>query len=349
MTEHEPMRTTTQDTADPARQPDGGPFLEVDRLSRHFALRQGLLGGRTILRAVDDVSFAIARGETLGLVGESGSGKSTVARMIARLTRPTSGRVLLRGRDVWDGPAEARTALPRQVQMIFQDPYSSLNPRKRVGWTVAEGLRVQGIGTAAEQRDRVREVMDWVGLLPEHALRYPHEFSGGQRQRIAIARALVLAPELVVCDEPVSSLDVSIQAQVLNLLRDMQAKLGLTYLFISHDLAVVSHVSDRVAVMYLGRIVELAGRDAIYDNPLHPYTRALLAAVPRPDPECGPDRAATSGQGALGGQAGLVGLAEDRPDAGCPFHPRCPEARDACRDEAPRLREAVPGHFVSCY
>ncbi len=317
--------------------PDG--HLELRDVVKHFSVKSGRLGVAPVrLRAVDGVSLSVRRGETLGLVGESGCGKSTLARLILRVYRPSSGDILLSGRSVWCDDAALINEFPRKVQMIFQDPFSSLNPRQKVGSAIAEGLRIHRIGDRASQRARVAELLDQVGLGAEFAGRYPHEFSGGQRQRVAIARALALGPELVVCDEPVSALDVSIQAQVLNLLLDLQERLGLTYLFISHDLSVVSHVSDRVAVMYLGRIVELAAADELYATQLHPYTRALLAAAPRADPNR--RLSAPSLRGDIPSPV--------NPPRGCPFHPRCPQAMPHCANLRPTWTEAAPGRFVAC-
>lgn len=319
--------------------PDAGsPILELAGVSRHYTTREGFFARRErVVRAVDGVDLAVAPGETLGLVGESGCGKSTLARLAVGLEPPSGGAVRLDGFDPWAGTRAERRRLPRLVQMIFQDPYSSLNPRLPIGWTVAEGLRAMGVGTARERRARVGELLDQVGLLPEHARRFPHQFSGGQRQRVAIARALALAPALLVCDEPVSALDVSVQAQVINLLADLKARHGLAYLFISHDLAVVGHLSDRVAVMYLGRVMELAPARALYAGALHPYTRALLAAVPGLDP----------------GSRRRAALPGETPDpaaapSGCVFHPRCDRAVPGCAEEAPALAEVAPGHFARC-
>jgi oligopeptide/dipeptide ABC transporter ATP-binding protein len=320
----------------------GDVLLEVSRLVKHFEVGGGVFGGGAgLVRAVDDVSFVLRRGETLGLVGESGCGKTTTGRCILRLERPTSGRIVFEGRDLATlGDAQLR-AVRRRMQVIFQDPYSSLNPRMTVGQIVAEPLAVHGIvPDRAERASRVRELLSHVGLLPQHARRYPHQLSGGQRQRVGIARALAVEPSLLVCDEPVSALDVSIQAQIINLLEDLQAEFGLTYLFIAHDLAVVRHISDRVAVMYLGKIVELADRKALYDDPLHPYTRALLSAVPIPDPQLEACRERT----VLAGEV----PSPLTPPSGCVFHPRCPIAVDRCPTVVPELREVKPGHWAAC-
>ena len=315
----------------------GAPVLELSDVARHYASRRGFFGGATrSVKAVDGVDLTVAPGETLGLVGESGCGKSTLARLAVGLEPPSRGTARLCGIDPWTGDAASRKRLPRLVQMIFQDPFGSLNPRLPIGWTVAEGLRAMGM-PARERRERVAELLAQVGLLPEHARRFPHQFSGGQRQRVAIARALALSPALIVCDEPVSALDVSVQAQVVNLLYDLKERLGLAYLFISHDLAVVGHLSDRVAVMYLGRIVELAPARTLYAGAVHPYTKALLAAVPGLDP-------------ARRLPAALAGETPDpaAPPPGCAFHPRCDRAGPECRRDMPPLAEIAPGHFARC-
>jgi len=320
----------------------GEVILEVRDLVKHFEVGGGLLGGPPgLVKAVDGVSFAIRRGETLGLVGESGCGKTTTGRCILQLERPTSGQVIFEGVDLTKlGQVELR-AVRRRVQVIFQDPYSSLNPRMTVGQIIAEPLGVHGIVPERRAREaRMKSLLDRAGLLPAMALRYPHELSGGQRQRVGIARALAMEPSLIVCDEPVSALDVSIQAQIINLLEELQAEFGLTYLFVAHDLSVVRHISDRVAVMYLGKIVEITDRKSLYDNPLHPYTKALLSAVPIPDPavEAGRERTV------LGGEV----PSPLNPPSGCVFHPRCPIAIDDCSRAVPELREIRPEHRVAC-
>jgi oligopeptide transport system ATP-binding protein len=312
------------------------PLLEVRNLVKHFQ------AGRGLVRAVDGVSFTIEKGETLGLVGESGCGKTTTGRCILQLERPTSGQVMFEGVDLTTLNQKQLRAVRRKVQVIFQDPYSSLNPRMTVGQIIAEPLSVHGlVPGAAGRAARVKDLLTRVGLLPRHAQRYPHEMSGGQRQRVGIARALAMEPSLIVCDEPVSALDVSIQAQIINLLEDLQAEFGLTYLFIAHDLAVVRHISDRVAVMYLGKIAETADRKSIYDNPRHPYTKALLSAVPIPDPELEMKRERI----VLGGEVPSA----LNPPAGCVFHPRCPIAVERCRHEIPLLRDLIAGHAAACH
>jgi oligopeptide/dipeptide ABC transporter ATP-binding protein len=322
--------------------PVAGPLLDVRNLKKHFPVTAGLFGRRTgLVKAVDDVSFTIDRGQTLGLVGESGCGKTTTGRSILRLEEPTAGHVLFEGRDLAAmSPAELR-GIRRRIQVIFQDPYASLNPRMTVGQTVGEPMQVHGlVKRGAETRERVAELLRTVGLLPILADRYPHMLSGGQRQRVGIARALAVEPAFVVCDEPVSALDVSIQAQIINLLEDLQGRFGLTYLFIAHDLSVVRHIADRVAVMYLGRIMELADRDELYARPRHPYTQALLSAVPIPDPVVEASRRPTILAGEVPSPL--------NPPSGCVFHPRCPIAVDDCRRAVPELRELAPGHRVAC-
>jgi oligopeptide transport system ATP-binding protein len=311
-------------------------LLEVQNLVKHFIV------GRGIVRAVDGVSFSIERGETLGLVGESGCGKTTTGRCILQLERATSGAVIFEGRDLTTLSEAELRPVRRKVQVIFQDPYSSLNPRMTVGQIIAEPITVHNIVSGAAARAaRVKDLLARVGLLPAHAQRYPHEMSGGQRQRVGIARALAMEPALIVCDEPVSALDVSIQAQIINLLEDLQSEFGLTYLFIAHDLAVVRHISDRIAVMYLGKIAEMADRKSIYDDPRHPYTRALLSAVPIPDPELEMKRERI----VLGGEV----PSPLNPPGGCVFHPRCPIAVERCRHDVPLLRDLSPGHAAACH
>jgi oligopeptide/dipeptide ABC transporter ATP-binding protein len=310
---------------------------------KHFQVSSGFFGSQSgLVRAVDGVSFSIKRGETLGLVGESGCGKTTTGRCILQLERPTSGQVIFEGQDLTALAGSALRDVRRRIQVIFQDPYSSLNPRMTVGQIVAEPMKVHGLVPDGEARaGRVRDLLARVGLLPQHARRYPHEMSGGQRQRVGIARALAMEPTLIVCDEPVSALDVSIQAQIINLLEDLQTDLGLTYLFVAHDLAVVRHISDRVAVMYLGKIVEIADRNDLYHEPLHPYTRALLSAVPIPDPLLEASRERMVLRGEVPSPL--------NPPSGCVFHPRCPIAIDRCRVDVPQLRGLRPGHEGACH
>ena len=319
------------------------PLVEVNNLKMYFPVTSGVIFQRKIadVKAVDNVSFTINKGETLGLVGESGCGKTTTGRCLLQLHRPTEGEVLFNGEDLTQMGSRQLRQMRREMQVIFQDPYGSLNPRMTCGDIIGEPLKVHKLtNSKAEYRDRVSELLTTVGLSPYMSDRYPHEFSGGQRQRIGIARALAVNPSFIVCDEPVSALDVSIQAQVINLLEDLQEELGLTYLFIAHDLSVVKHISDRIAVMYLGHIVEIADRNELYDNPLHPYTKGLLSAVPIPDP-------------LLEAQRERIILSGDvpsplSPPSGCVFHTRCPIASEECEVEMPELREVSPGHWVSC-
>jgi oligopeptide/dipeptide ABC transporter ATP-binding protein len=316
------------------------PVIRVADLKKHFPIRRGILRRLTgHVHAVDGVSFDIGEGETLGLVGESGCGKSTVGRVVLRLIDPTAGSVQLRGQEITQLGKRAMRPLRRQMQIVFQDPFASLNPRMRAGAIVGEPLRVHGVANAAERADRVAQLFRRVGLRPAQMRNYPHEFSGGQRQRISIARALALDPQFIVADEPVSALDVSIQAQVINLLTELQRELRLSYLFISHNLAVVEHISHRVAVMYLGRIVEHADKTELFARPLHPYTEALLAAVPLPDPALKRTKLRVEGDVP----------SPIRPPPGCHFHPRCPYAEARCRVEVPMLREVAAGHLVACH
>ena len=316
------------------------PVLEVDGLKQHFPIKRGILG-RTAgyVYAVDGVSFTIGAGETLGLVGESGCGKSTVGRTILRLIEPTAGTIRIEGTDITSLSKSELRPFRREMQIIFQDPFSSLNPRKTAGEIVGELLEVHRIATGKAKEERVVSLFEKVGLRPAQMRSYPHEFSGGQRQRIGIARALALNPRLIIGDEPVSALDVSIQAQVINLLMDLQAELGLSYLFIAHDLAVVEHISHRIAVMYLGKIVEHTDKRTLFTRPRHPYTEALLSAVPVPNPSLKRKRRIIQGDVP----------SPISPPAGCHFHTRCPYAEERCRMEAPSLREIEPGHWVSCH
>jgi len=316
-----------------------GNLLEVRGLKKHFPIRRGVFSRVSgYVRAVDGVDLTLRRGETLGLVGESGSGKTTTGRCILRLMEPTGGSIRFEGEDLLSLSPSGMRKMRREMQVIFQDPYGSLNPRMKVGSIVGEPLAIHRIARGAEREDQVRELLKRVGLEPSAMGRYPHEFSGGQRQRIGIARALALRPKLIICDEPVSALDVSIQAQVVNLLMDLQEEFSLTYLFIAHDLSVVEHISDRVAVMYLGKIVEVADAATLYRDPKHPYTKALLSAIPVPDPESRPRRILLKGD--------LPSPAS--PPTGCAFHPRCPVAVESCSREEPPLLDLGGGHQASC-
>lgn len=322
----------------------GSPLLEVKGLKKYFPIRRGLLQKTVgLVKAVDDVSFFVNQGETLSLVGESGCGKTTTSRCILRAIKPTDGEILLmdggQAVEVTTLPGSELRSLRRQMQMIFQDPFASLNPRMTLLDIVGEPLLVHGVGTSRERTERVVELLRLVGLRPEYMRRYPHAFSGGQRQRIGIARALALNPRLVVADEPVSALDVSVQAQILNLLLELQERLGLTYLFVAHDLSVVKHISARVAVMYVGRIVETAPTEELFATPKHPYTEALLSAVPKPDPRLRTERIVLQGEVADPANA----------PSGCHFHPRCKYAQDVCREKTPLQEEIAPNHFVRCH
>ena len=319
------------------------PLLEVRGLRMHFPISEGIVRRRSVgeVKAVDGIDFVVGRGETLGLVGESGCGKTTTGRCILRLEKPTAGEIIYDGVDIASLGQKDLIKLRQKIQVIFQDPFSSLNPRMKVGQIIAEPMYVHGIEPDSAKREaRVRELLTICGLNATFADRYPHEMSGGQRQRVGIARALAMNPEFIVCDEPVSALDVSIQAQVINLLEDLREKFGLTYLFIAHDLSVVRHLCQRMAVMYLGRIVELADSDELFDNPQHPYTKALLAAVPVPDPLVEQGRVFRPVQGEVPSPI--------NPPSGCVFHPRCPIAVESCRNARPETRELRPGHFVAC-
>jgi oligopeptide/dipeptide ABC transporter ATP-binding protein len=320
----------------------GTPLIEVRHVKKYFPIRKGLLQ-REVARvhAVDDVSFAVREGETLGLVGESGCGKSTLGRTIVRLLEPTDGQILFQGRPIEKLGARRLRPLRREMQMVFQDPYASLNPRKRIGQIIGDPLKIHGIGDKRERKAQVEQLLETVGLSPEHYNRFPHEFSGGQRQRIGIARALALRPKLVVADEPVSALDVSIQSQMLNLLEDLQDEFKLTYLFIAHDLGVVRHVSDRIAVMYLGKLVELSPAEVLYRRPIMPYTEALLSAVPIPDPDLAAKRKRIVLEGDVPSPI--------NPPSGCRFHPRCRYATQVCREVEPPLADYGNGHLAACH
>ncbi|HEY88484.1 MAG TPA: dipeptide ABC transporter ATP-binding protein [Thermoflexia bacterium] len=315
-------------------------LIQVEHLVKYYPVYGGVFRHVVAwVKAVDDVSFGIKEGETLGLVGESGCGKSTVGHTMLRLLAPTGGQVKFDGVDILAAPERTLKNIRRNLQIVFQDPFASLDPRLPIGESIAEGLKIHKIGTPQERFERVLEVLSKVGLEDYHAMRYPHEFSGGQRQRIGIARALVLQPQFIVLDEPVSALDVAIQAEVLNILKYLQRDLGLTYLFIAHNLAVVEHISDRVAVMYLGKIVELAGRDELFRNPLHPYTRALMSAIPIPDPTLKREQIILKGDVP----------SPLNPPPGCRFHPRCPQAMPICSQQEPEMQEAAPEQWVCCW
>ncbi len=318
----------------------GQDLVQIEHLTKFFPVRAGLMQ-RIVnwVKAVDDVSFTVKKGETLGLVGESGCGKTTVGRSMLRLIEPTSGSVRFDGRDVLKLRGNELKQVRRDMQIIFQDPYASLDPRVPIGESVMEGLHIHNIGSPKERFDIMLDTLKKVGLEDYHARRYPHEFSGGQRQRIGIARALALRPKFIVCDEPVSALDVSIQSQVLNILNDLQQEFGLTYLFVAHNLSVVEHISTRVAVMYLGKVVELTGREELYRNPLHPYTKALMSAIPVPNPKLKRQRTVLKGDVP----------SPLNPPKGCRFHPRCPLADTICSQQEPEFREVIPGHFVACW
>src|SRR5512133_3141953 len=330
---------TTQNSAASSNQ-NGEALVEVNNLVKYFPVRAGLLQ-RVVnqVKAVDDVSFFVRKGETLGMVGESGCGKTTVGRTMLRLIEPTSGSVQFDGKDVFSLKTNDLKVVRRDMQIIFQDPYASLDPRVPIGESVMEGLHIHNIGNKKERVAIMMDTLKKVGLEDYHARRYPHEFSGGQRQRIGIARALALRPRFIVCDEPVSALDVSIQSQVLNILRDLQQEFGLTYLFIAHNLSVVEHISDRVAVMYLGKMVELANRDELFRNPLHPYTQPLMSAIPIPDPKLRRERIILKGDVP----------SPLNPPSGCRFNPRCPVAMAHCKEEEPPFKEVSPNHFVACW
>ncbi|MCA0149230.1 dipeptide ABC transporter ATP-binding protein [Rossellomorea vietnamensis] len=316
------------------------PLLKVENLKKHFPITGGILGRPvSSVKAVDGVSFTVNKGETLGIVGESGCGKSTTGRMLMRLIDPSEGKVTFEDRELTSLSNSDMRKIRREMQMVFQDPFASLNPRHTVEKILEEPLKVHGMGSAKERKERVHELLNIVGLSSYHAKRYPHQFSGGQRQRIGIARALMTKPKLIIADEPVSALDVSIQSQVLNLMQDLQKEFGLTYIFIAHDLGVVRHISDRVGVMYLGKMVELSDSENLYEKPLHPYTQALLSAVPVPDPDF--KRETILLQGDI--------PSPSNPPSGCTFHTRCPHATDICKQKVPEFKEHQPGHYVACH
>jgi len=316
------------------------PLLQVKGLKKYFDVTGGVFSRKIgDVKAVDEVSFDVYKGEVLGIVGESGCGKSTTGKALLRLIEPTEGQVLFEGKDITKLNAEEMRKMRRDMQIIFQDPYASLNPRHKVEKILGEPLLIHGIGDKAERKKRVEDILKIVGLRPEQAASYPHQFSGGQRQRIGIARALIVNPKLIVCDEPVSALDVSIQSQILNLMEDLQEKFGLTYVFIAHDLSVVKHISDRIGVMYLGRMAELTNNQQLYENPLHPYTKSLLSAIPNPDPDIKQDRMILEGDVP----------SPSNPPLGCAFHTRCPECMDVCRSVRPEFQEVSVNHFVACH
>ncbi|GEN88146.1 dipeptide ABC transporter ATP-binding protein [Oceanobacillus sp. FSL W8-0428] len=316
------------------------PILKVEGLKKYYDIKGGPLGIKVgEVKAVDDVSFSVMEGEILGIVGESGCGKSTTGKSILRLVEPTEGKVVFNDKDITNLNNNEMRKLRRDMQIIFQDPYASLNPRHTVEKIIGEPLLVHGMKSAKERIERIRELLEVVGLSPYHAKRYPHQFSGGQRQRIGIARALANNPKLVICDEPVSALDVSIQSQILNLMEKLKDEFNLTYIFIAHDLSVVKHISDRIGVMYLGRMVELTNKDSLYDNPKHPYTQALLSAVPLPDPDLRRDRIILKGDVP----------SPANPPSGCAFHTRCPYASDICKEVRPEFKSVEDNHFVACH
>jgi oligopeptide transport system ATP-binding protein len=318
------------------------PLIEVRNLTKYFEISRGIMGRhKDYVQAVDGVTFTIGKGETLGLVGESGCGKSTTGRTLIRLYKPTGGEIIYNGVDLGSLSQKELVPYRKKIQMIFQDPYASLNSRMTVGDIIGESMEIHHLARGQERQKKIYELLERVGLSKDHASRYPHEFSGGQRQRIGIARALAVDPEFIICDEPISALDVSIQAQVVNMLEDLQKELGLTYLFIAHDLSMVKHISDRIGVMYLGKLVEIANRNELYDAPLHPYTQALLSAIPIPDPE-------------VSKQSRRIILEGDvpspiNPPSGCRFRTRCAHAMERCALEEPEIREVRPGHFVACH
>jgi peptide/nickel transport system ATP-binding protein len=337
------VTTESTATAQETPKPAGDALLQVTDLQKYFPVKRGIIFQKRVgdVKAVDGVSFSVSSGETLGLVGESGCGKSTTGRLVTRLLEPTGGKVIFEGRDVTHVSTSDMRPMRRDIQMIFQDPYSSLNPRHNIGTIVGAPFHIQNIKTEQGVKRSVQELLERVGLNPEHYNRYPHEFSGGQRQRIGIARALALRPKMIVCDEPVSALDVSIQAQVINLLEDLQNEFNLAYIFIAHDLSVVRHISDRVAVMYLGKIMELTDRDRLYQAPVHPYTHSLMSAVPVPDPHKENRRERIILTGDLPSPI--------NPPSGCVFRTRCYKAQEKCKEVVPPLLEIEPGHFSACH